>query len=139
MDADARNVLDHARPDLDQTLSERRELGRGERIGRRDRGAHAVHQPERGGVQNEPHLVGGGAVTRHAVRCQLCLVQLDQVLHLPALAVDVFVKVARRALERGDDVADVDLLTHAVLSRPQRALQPGDDSCVAASSYRPDR
>ena len=44
----------------------------------RDRGAHAMHQPERGGVENEPHLIGGRAVTRHAIRRQLRLVQLDQ-------------------------------------------------------------
>ena len=64
-------------------------------------------------VQDEPYLVGGCAVTRHAIRCQLRLVQLDQVFHLPALAIDGLVKVLRRACERGDDVADVDLLAHA--------------------------
>jgi hypothetical protein len=37
-----------------------------------------MHQPERGGVEDEPHLICGGAVTRHAVRRQLRLVQLDQ-------------------------------------------------------------
>jgi hypothetical protein len=35
---DARNVLDDARADLDQALSERRELPIGERVGPRDRG-----------------------------------------------------------------------------------------------------
>jgi hypothetical protein len=35
---------------------------------------------------------------------------------LPALAVDVLIKVLRRAFERGDDVADVDLLAHAGLA-----------------------
>ena len=44
-----------------------------------DRGAHGVHQPERGSVENEPHLIGGRAVTRHAIRRQLGLVQLDRV------------------------------------------------------------
>ena len=72
-----------------------------------------MHQPERRGVEREPHLIGGRAVTRHAIRRQLRLVQLDQVFHLPALAVDVLVKMLRGALERSDDVADVDLLTHA--------------------------
>ena len=33
--------------------------------------------------------------------------------HLPALAIDGLVKMPRRALERGDDVADVNLLAHA--------------------------
>jgi hypothetical protein len=32
-----------------------------------DRGAHAVHQPERSGVENQPHLIGRRAVARHAV------------------------------------------------------------------------
>ena len=46
--------------------------------------------------------------------------------HLPALAVDVFVEVLRRAVERGDDIADVDLLVHSGLSgdRLQRAFEP---------------
>ena len=93
LDADARDVLDHARADLDQALPDGRELALGERVRLRDRGAHAMHQPERGGVQDEPHLIGGRAVTRHAVRRQLRLVQLDQVLHLPALAIDGLVKM----------------------------------------------
>jgi hypothetical protein len=38
----------------------------------------------------------------NAIRHQLSFVQLDQVLHLPALTVDVLVKVLRRAFERGD-------------------------------------
>ena len=45
-----------------------RELTLGERVCLRDRGAHAMHQPERGGVKNEPHLIGGRAVTRCMVR-----------------------------------------------------------------------
>jgi hypothetical protein len=48
-----------------------------------------MHEPECGGVEREPHLIGGRAVTRHAIRRQLRLVQLDQVFHLSALAVDV--------------------------------------------------
>src|SRR5260370_1036925 len=68
-------------------------------------------------------------MTRHAGRRQLRLVQLDQVLHLPALAVDILIKILRRTFERGDDVADIHLLAHAGrcgLSgiRLQRTLQP---------------
>ncbi len=120
-------MLDHARPDLDQALSDGRELAlrKWARLG--DRGAHTMHQPEGGGVEDEPHLIGGRAVTRHAIRRQLRLVQLDQVLHLPALAIDVLIKVLRRALERGHDVTDVDFLAHAGLSRLQRAFQPRHD------------
>jgi hypothetical protein len=61
LDADARDVLDDARADL-EALSERGKLAMGERVGPRDRGAHAMHQPERGGVENKPHLIGGRAV-----------------------------------------------------------------------------
>ncbi len=122
-------MLDHARADLDQALAEGRELSDRERVCLRNGGAHAVHQPECSSVECEPHLIGRRTVTRHAVRRQLRLVQLDEVLHLPALAVDVLVKVLRRALERGDDVADVHLLAHSGRSglagvRLQRTLQP---------------
>lgn len=37
------------------------ELGFRQPMSLRDRRAHSVHQPERGGVQNEAHLVGGCA------------------------------------------------------------------------------
>jgi hypothetical protein len=50
------------RANLDQAVSDRRELGAGERARWRDRGPHAVHQPERGSVENEPHLIGSRAV-----------------------------------------------------------------------------
>jgi hypothetical protein len=56
------------RTNLDQALSGGRELGAGERAPPRDRGAHSVHQPERSSMQNEPHLIGGRAVARHAIR-----------------------------------------------------------------------
>jgi hypothetical protein len=51
------------RADLDQAVSDRRELSPGERSGRRDRRAHAMHQPERGGAEDEWHLIGCHAVT----------------------------------------------------------------------------
>jgi hypothetical protein len=51
-----------------------------------------------GGVEREPHLIGGRVVTRHAIQRRLRIVQLDQVFHLPALAVDVLVKVLCGAL-----------------------------------------
>src|ERR1700730_19473483 len=69
-------------------------------------------------------------MTRHAVRRQLRLMKLDQVFHLPALAVNVLVKMLRGALERSDDITDVDLLAHAGRDdfsggvRSRRALQP---------------
>ena len=59
-------MLDHARPDLNQALSYGRELALGERARLGDRGTHAMHQPERGGVEDEPHLIGGRADTTRA-------------------------------------------------------------------------
>src|SRR6516164_9666310 len=129
MYTNTRSVFDHARADLDQALSYRCELSLGQRAGLGDGGAHAMHKPERGGVQNKPHLIGGRVMARHAVREELRLVQFDQVLHLPALAIDVLVKMLRRAFERGDDITDVNLLAHAGRGdlsagvRLQRALQ----------------
>jgi hypothetical protein len=59
MYTNTRSVFDHARADLDQALSYRCELSLGQRAGLGDGGAHAMHKPERGGVQNKPHLIGG--------------------------------------------------------------------------------
>jgi hypothetical protein len=39
-------------------------------------------------VEDEPHLTGGRVMARHAVREELRLVQFDQVLNLPALAIE---------------------------------------------------
>jgi hypothetical protein len=64
LDAKARDIFGHARPDLDQGLAERGELATGEWARLWDRGAHAMHQPERRDVEGEPHLVGDRAVTR---------------------------------------------------------------------------
>ena len=67
MYANARSVFDHARSDLDQALTDRCGLSLGQRAGLGDSGAHAMHKPERGGVQNKPHLIGRRAVARHAI------------------------------------------------------------------------
>jgi hypothetical protein len=90
-------VLDHRRSDLDQALSAGRELGTGERVCLRDGGAHAMHQPERRGVEDDPYPIGGRAVARHRsdANCALCS------LIMPALAIDVLVEVLRRAVVRG--------------------------------------
>jgi ribonuclease P protein component len=47
-------------------------------------------------LEGEPHLIGGRAVTRHAIRRQLRRVQLGQVFHLSALEVDVLVETLSR-------------------------------------------
>ena len=52
-------------------------------------------------------------MARHAVRGELRLVQLDQVLHVRALTIDVIVKMMSGALERGEDIKDVDRLAQA--------------------------
>ena len=56
-------MFDHAGGDLDQALADGRELGTGERVCRRDRSAHPMHQPVRGSVEYEPDLIGDRAVT----------------------------------------------------------------------------
>jgi hypothetical protein len=68
MYANARSVFDHARSDLDQALTYRCELSLGQRAGLGDGGAHAMHKPERRGVEDEPYLIGGRVMARHAVR-----------------------------------------------------------------------
>ena len=67
MYANARSVFDHACSDLDQALTYRCELRFGQRAGVRDGGAHAMHKPERRGVEDEPHLIGCRVMARHAV------------------------------------------------------------------------
>ena len=51
MYANARSVFDHTRSDLDQALTYRCELSLGQRTGLRNGGAHAMHEPERRGVE----------------------------------------------------------------------------------------
>ena len=51
MYANARSVFDHARSDLDEALTYRCELSLGQRTGLRNGGAHAMHEPERRGVE----------------------------------------------------------------------------------------
>jgi len=51
------------RADLDEALADGRELGLCKRVCLRNGGAQAMHQPERGCVESEPHLIGRRAVT----------------------------------------------------------------------------
>ena len=68
----------------------------------------------------------------------MILVQLDQILRLPALAVDVLVKTLLAALEVGDDVADVDLLfvAAAQASHPPLISPDGMASSGPHASFR---
>ena len=56
-------MLDDARADLDQALADRCELSAGERAALRNRGAHAMHQPERGDVKAPRHQCWRGMLT----------------------------------------------------------------------------
>ena len=51
-------MFDYTGGDLDQALADSRELGTGERVCRRNRSAHPMHQPVRGSVEYEPDLIG---------------------------------------------------------------------------------
>ena len=108
-EADPACGLSDASPELEQPEADRGELGSGEAVGGRDGVAHGEHQPVGGGVQDEPHLVGGGVPAGCAVGGKLGLVQLDQVLCLPAGAVQVGVEPGGRAGgDVRDDIADVE-------------------------------
>ena len=87
VDADAGGLLDDAGADLEQALPEGGELGPGERHPAGHGVAQGEHQPIGRGVQDQPELVGERALTGGAVRGELALVQLDQVLGLAAGAV----------------------------------------------------
>ena len=67
------------------------ELGRGERVCLGDCITQGEHQPVRGGVQDQPHLVGERAAAAGAIGGKLRLVQFDQVLGLASGAVERFV------------------------------------------------
>ncbi len=93
MNADARDVLYDARSNLDEPLSDGRELSLDQRACLGNGRSHRMHQPECSGVQHKANLIGRCAVTGGAVRGELGLVQFDQILHQPALAIDALVKV----------------------------------------------
>ena len=123
MDADAGGLFYHAGADLEQARPEGRELGPGERHPAGHGIAEGEHQPVGRGVQDEAELVGERALAGGAVRRELALVQLDEVLGLAAGAVDIFVEMAGVSAERGDDVAGIEA--------PRGRLQPGDDPAFA--------
>ena len=71
----------------------RGELGVPQRIPTRDCSAQVEQQPVGGGVQDEPHLVGQRRAAAGAIGGELGLVLLDQVLGLPAGAVERFINL----------------------------------------------
>ena len=74
-------------------------------------------------MQDEAELVGERALAGGAVRRELALVQLDEVLGLAAGAINIFVEIAGFFAERGDDVAGVEAAGGG--------LQQGDDPAFA--------
>ena len=122
-------MLDHAGADLDQPLAQRRKLAARERARLRQAQLDRVHEPVGRRVQDEAYLVGRRSVAGGAVRGELGLVQLDQVLGLAAGAVDLLVEVVRIAVERGDAIADVGRLRE--VARPcllERDLDARDEA-----------
>jgi hypothetical protein len=69
--------------------SEGSKLGGGERVRFGDCASDGEDQPVRGGMQDQAHLVGERAAAAGAVRGELSLVQLDQVLGLAAGAINL--------------------------------------------------
>src|SRR4029077_11259948 len=75
-----------------------------------------------GRMQDQPELIGLWIPTRGPVRGELSLVPLDEVLGLAAATVDALVEMLCRALERGDDVADIETLLRGFDARGDAAL-----------------
>ena len=123
VDADAVGLFDDSGADLEQAQPEGGELGAGERRLAGNGVTQGEHQPVGAGVQDQPELIGEGAATGGAVRGELPLVQLDQVLGLASGAVAIFVEMAGLTGQRGDDVAGVEAA--------RGGLQPGDDPAFA--------
>jgi hypothetical protein len=67
--------------------------------------AQAQHQPVGSGVEQQAELVGGRLAARGAVGGEVELVRLDQVLGLPACAIDLVVERLGQARQVGDDEA----------------------------------
>ena len=91
VDSDAGDMLDDTRADFDEPVADGLELGPGQWARLRNGRAHGMHQPERRGVQHEAYLIGRRALTRGAIGRELGFVQLDQVFHLPTLAINLLV------------------------------------------------
>ena len=95
--------------DLEEPQPQGRELGPGQIALFGNGVAHGQHQPIGSGVQDQPNLIGDGGTAGRAIRRELRLVQLDQVLRLSACAIQAFVEPLGRAVfEIGDDEADIE-------------------------------
>src|SRR5580700_6934321 len=109
-ETDARCGLDDAGSDFQEAQTQRRELGGGQFPGFGNGVAHREHQPIGGGVEHEANLVGERRTAAGAVRGELRLVQLDQVLGLAARAIEAVIDPLGRA--------DVETVTTKRMSSP---------------------
>src|SRR4030081_2535983 len=129
-EADARCHLDDTGTKLQEPQANGGELGGGKRVCLGDCITQGEHQPVRGGVQDEPHLVGERAAAAGAIGGKLRLVQFDEVLGLASGAVERFVDMlGRPGLDAGDDEADVEALCGG--------LDPGAGAAVSVPGFRP--
>jgi hypothetical protein len=125
-DAHACRGLGDAPCDLEQAYPQCREFGARQRVRLGDGVAHGQHEPVSRGMQHEAHLIGECGAATGAIGSKLALVQLDQVLGLPACTVERVVEpLGASALQVGDHVADVQPLRagldpgrHAPLTTP---------------------
>ena len=104
---DAGAPLDDTGSDLDEARTQGVELGKTPTGALWRSGPQAMHQPIGGRVEDEAELVGLGVVAGGAIRGEMGLVGLDQILHLPAHAIDVLVESLGLAPKIGDDEAAV--------------------------------
>jgi hypothetical protein len=80
--------LDDTDAEFQQAQADGDKLGSGERLGLWDDVANGEDQPISSGVEDQPHLVGARSAAIGAVRSELGLVQLDQVLGLTTRAIE---------------------------------------------------
>ena len=106
---DSADSLDDTCADLDQSQPQGAELGTGQWLRRRDRGAQPEHQPERASVRNETDLVGECGAATGAVGGKLALIQLNQVLGLATGTIESVIQLLGAATgDVGDDEADIE-------------------------------
>ena len=107
-----------AAAELQEAQSQGGKLGSGENVRFGDCVADGEDQPIRGGMQDQAHLVGERTAAAGAIRGELSLVQLDQILGLAAGAINRLVNMlGRSGLDTGDDEADIE--------PPRCGLDPG--------------
>ena len=106
---DAARRLHDTPSNLQETQANAGELALPQGMPGRDVITDIQQQPVGGGVQNEAELIGKRRAAAGAVRSGLRFVLLDQILGLPARAIDRRVNVLSIAIfQRGDHISDVE-------------------------------